>query len=278
VGIGRGTTSIISRAFVWVIGLVWLIPFLGIFVASVRPLSEIVDGWWNTDTVTLTLDNYIGAWSHEDFPLSLAIPNSFIIAVPSTVIPLLVGALAAYSFMRFNFPLKGTLFLLTIVLIMLPIQAVILPDFLTMFRLGLWNTHLGVIMLHSAFGLPWIILFLRNFFEALPMDVLDQGRVDGASDFQIFYRLVLPMSLPALVSIAAIQFVWVWNDYFVALVMLRQPNLVATQVLPLLKGYLKIDWGGVAAGSVITMSVPILVYVLLGKYYVRGIVGGAVKG
>jgi len=278
VRIGQRSSSIISHAFAWFIGLVWLIPFLGVFIASIRPYSEIIHGWWNVDTVTLTLDNYIGTWNHQDYPLSNAIPNSLIIALPSTVVPVLVGSLAAYSFMRFKFPLKSTLFMLTVVLIMLPIQAVILPDFLTMFRLGLWNTHLGVIILHSAFGLPWIILFLRNFFESLPMDILDQGRVDGASDFQIFYRLVLPMSLPALVSIAAIQFVWVWNDYFVALVMLRPPYQVATQVLPLIKGHLLIDWGGVAGASVITMSIPILVYVLLGKYYVKGIVGGTVKG
>lgn len=272
-------TKMLTYVIAWLLGIVWVLPFAGIFMASVRPLSEIVYGWWNVDRFTVTLQNYFNAWTNSDAPLSKGIPNSFLVAVPSTVIPIFIGALAAYAFMRFKFPLKNTLFVLTLFLIMIPLQMVIIPDFLIMFTLGLWNTPISLIILHTAFGLPWIILFLTNFFGALPKEVIDSARVDGASEFRIFFNVVLPMSLPALASIFAIQFLWVWNDFFIALVMTISPDsMVATRMLPILKGRIQVDWGLVSAGSVMTMLVPILVYALLSKYFVKGIVAGAVKG
>ena len=208
--------------------------------------------------------------------LSAAMP---ITVIPSTVIPIFVASLAAYSFARFRFPTRDLLFLAIVLLMTIPQQMVIVPLFQIAVSLNLWDTYLGLILVHSAFGLPWIILFLRNFFSVLPVEVEEAAMMDGASDLQIFFRIVLPMSLPALASVTALQFVWVWNDFFFPLVLLFSPDkLVATQAIPIMKGRYFIDWSLVSAASIIVMAVPVLIYLLLQRYYVRGIVAGAVKG
>ncbi|MCD6458772.1 MAG: ABC transporter permease [Thermofilum sp. ex4484_82] len=271
--------TIIVHAIAWAISLIWIIPFVGIFVTSIRPYEEIVSGWWNIEKLTLTLENYVYVWNYRTAPIGRAFVNSFIIAIPSTIIPILVASLAAYGFSRFRFPLRDLLFLTIVVFMSLPQQMVILPVFLLEVNLGLWNTHTGLILLHSAFGLPWIILFLRNFFMTLPIEIEEAARIDGASDIQIFFRIVLPISLPALVSIATLQFNWVWNDFFFALVLLATPDkFVVTQTIPMLKGRYFIRWDHMAAASVLAMSMPLLVFALLQKYYLRGVVGGTIKG
>jgi len=272
-------TTIIVHVIAWLIALGWIVPFLGVFMASIRPYSEIVSGWWNLEKFNPTLDNFLKVWNHKNYPLSKGFINSFIIAVPSTIIPILVGSLAAYSFARFRFPTRDLLFLTIVILMSLPQQMVIIPVFLLTKRLGLWNTYGGLILLHSAFGLPWIILFFRNFFATLPVEIEEAAKIDGATDFQIYYKIVLPTSLPALASVAALQFTWVWNDFFFALIMLATPDRwVATQIIPALKGRYFIPWNLIAAASVLTMAIPVIVYALLQKYYVKGIVGGVVKG
>lgn len=263
----------------WGVALVWIIPFLGVFMASIRPYEEVISGWWNFESFQPTLNSYFEAWSHRTAPLSRALLNSFIVAIPSTFIPILVAALAAYSFARFRFPTRDMLFLTVVLLQTIPQQMVIIPIFKTMFSLGLWNTYIGLILVHSAFALPWQILFLRNFFSVLPVEVEEAALIDGASYFKIFYKIVLPMSLPALASIIALQFVWVWNDFFFALILISEPDMkLATQAIPVMKGRYYIDWSLLSAASIIVMVVPVIIYAALQKYYVRGIVAGAVKG
>jgi len=141
------------------------------------------------------------------------------------------------------------------------------------------NTYLGLILVHTAWGLPWIILFLRNFFLTLPIEVEEAARVDGASDFQIFLRIVLPMSLPALLSVTALQFTWVWNDFFLALLIIYSPDkLVATQRLVWMKGKYHTPWDTLCAGAILVMIVPVIIYAVFQKYYVKGMVGWVIKG
>jgi multiple sugar transport system permease protein len=269
----------LTHLLAWVIALVWIIPFLGVFMASIRPYEEVISGWWNFDSFHPTVNSYLAAWSHRTAPLSRALLSSFVVAIPSTFIPILVAALAAYSFARFRFPTRDMLFLTVVLLQTIPQQMVIIPIFKTMFTLGLWNTYIGLILIHSAFALPWQILFLRNFFSVLPVEVEEAALIDGASFFKIFYKIVLPMSLPALASIIALQFVWVWNDFFFALILISEPNMkLATQAIPVMRGRYFIDWSLLSAASIIVMVVPVIVYAALQKYYVRGIVAGAVKG
>lgn len=271
--------TILIHVLAWSASLIWIIPFLGVVMASIRPMQEIVNGWWNFDVVTPTLRGFTEAWtSPPDAPLSRAILNSILVAIPSTFIPILIAALGAYSFARFKFPTRDLLFLAVVLLQTIPQQMVIIPIFFLTIRVGLWNNYLGLILVHTAFALPWQILFLRNFFSILPVEVEEAARIDGASYLKIFYKIVLPLSLPAIASLIALQFVWVWNDFFFALTLIASPELrLATQAVASLHGRF-IDWNIVAAGSIIVMIVPIAIYFALQRYYVRGIVAGSVKG
>lgn len=271
--------TILIHVIAWSASLIWIIPFLGVFMASLRPMQEIVDGWWNFDVFSPTFRGYTIAWtSPPDAPLSRAILNSMIVAIPSTFLPILVAALGAYSFARFKFPTRDLLFLAVVLLQTIPQQMVIIPIFFLTIRIGLWNNYLGLILVHTAFALPWQILFLRNFFSVLPVEVEEAARIDGASYLKIFYRIVLPLSLPAIASLVALQFVWVWNDFFFALILIFSPELrLATQAVASLHGRF-IDWNVITAGSIIVMIFPIAMYFALQRYYVRGILAGAVKG
>jgi len=265
----------------WAVTLIWVIPFLGVFMASIRPFSEVQFGWWNFQSFHPTLESFYDVWVGKTAgaPLSSAMLNSLIVTIPATFIPLFVAALAAYSFARFSFRTKDLLFFAIVLLQTIPQQMVILPIFTLMKNIGLLNTYVGLILVHTAFGLPWQILFLRNFFSVLPVEVEEAARIDGASYFKIFYKIVLPMSLPALASIVSLQFVWVWNDFFFALTLIHDPTMrLATQTIPTIRGRYEPNWSLLSAASIIVMIVPIAIYVALQRYYVRGITAGAVKG
>lgn len=273
--------TIVVHLAAWAVALIWVIPFLGVFMASIRPFSEVQFGWWNLQSFHPTLDNFFDAWigKTSGVPLSNAMLNSLIVTIPATFIPILVAALAAYSFARFSFRTKDLLFFAIVLLQTIPQQMVILPVFTLMKNIGLLNTYIGLIMLHTAFGLPWQILFLRNFFSTLPVEIEEAARIDGASYFKIFYKIVLPMSLPALASIIALQFVWVWNDFFFALTLIHDPSMrLATQVIPVIIGRYEKNWSLLSAATMLVMVVPIAIYVALQRYYVRGLTAGAVKG
>ncbi len=271
--------TILTHIIAWSISLVWIIPFIGVAMASIRPLNEILDGWWNFEAFNPTLRGYFETWTHPTAPLSRALLNSLIVTIPSTFIPIFIAALGAYSFARFNFPTRDLLFLTIVLLQTIPQQMVIIPIFNTMISIGLWNNYIGLILVHSAFALPWQILFLRNFFSILPVEVEEAARIDGASYFKIFYKIVLPLTMPALASLTALQFVWVWNDFFFAAVLISSPDLkLATQAIPAQLGRRQPDWTVVSAGSILVMVIPIAIYFALQRYYVRGLVAGAVKG
>ena len=271
--------TILTHIIAWAVSLIWIIPFLGVVMASIRPLPEILNGWWNFEVFNPTLNGFSGAWNHRTAPLSRALLNSLIVTIPSTFMPILVAALGAYSFARFKFPTRDLLFLVIVLLQTIPQQMVIIPIFNIAISIGLWNNYLGLILVHTAFALPWQILFLRNFFSVLPVEVEEAAMIDGASYFKIFYKIVLPLTLPALASLTALQFVWVWNDFFFAAVLIGSPDLkLATQAIPAQMGRLDPNWTVTSAASIIVMIIPIAIYVALQRYYVRGIVAGAVKG
>ena len=273
--------TIIVHLIAWIIAFIWIIPFLGVFMSSIRPYEEVQFGWWNFQNANFTLGSYFDAWVGEtsNVPLSSAIVNSLIVTIPATLIPIIVASLAAYSFARFSFRTKDLLFLTIVLLQTIPQQMVIIPIYNLTGNLHLSNTYVGLILVHTAFGLPWQILFLRNFFSTLPVEVEEAARVDGASYFKIFYNIVLPMSLPALASITALQFIWVWNDFFFALTLIHSPTMkLVPQTIPLNFSRYEPNWSLLSAASIIAMILPIAIYVALQKYYVRGITAGAVKG
>ncbi|WP_114576259.1 carbohydrate ABC transporter permease [Saliphagus sp. LR7] len=255
------------------VALLWIVPFLGLFMASVRPLSEILQGWWNVEGMTFTLENYRQAWSYSTAPMGRALLNTFVVTVPSVLVVLLLGAMAAYPFARFEFPLKTALFFLILLVMAAPPELVAMGNYNTLRNIGLFDSYMGLVLVHVGWGLGWVVLFLRNYLLGIPEELEEAARIDGASRYQIFRTIILPLSAPALVSVAVIQFTWVWNAFFFPLVFMRSPDLyLAPQVLPLMRGRLQVQWGLVAAGSVMTLAVPVILFMLLERYYKRGMV------
>lgn len=272
--------KIIAQILAILIAVIWILPLIGIAMVAIRPIREVLDGWWNFSDFNPTTENFQVAISSPTTNLGRGLLNSMLVASFATIIPILIAALAAYSFARFNFRFKTYLFILIVALMAIPQVMVAIPLFRIMNTIGLLDTYSGLILAHSAWGLPWIILFLRNFFLTLPNEVEEAGRIDGATDLQIFRKIVLPMTLPALLSVTALQFTWVWSDFFLALLLLFTPEkFVVVQRLVWMKGQFQTPWDLMTAGALIVMVIPVLVYVLLQKYYVQGMVGwGVGKG
>ncbi len=263
----------------WLVGVLWITPFIGIFMVSIMPFRDVIlHGWWAPLPQSITIENYIKALFNPILPLSKGLVNSIIIATAGTIIPLAIAALAAYGFARFSMPIKEYLFILMLLLMAMPQQMVIIPLFFLLKDMNLLNTYAGLILVHSAWGVPWMIFFLRNYFSMLPVELEEAARVDGATDFQVFRKIVLPISLPGLVSAAVLQFAWVWNDFFLALMLIFDPDkMVITQMLPWLRGQYQVDWGLLSSGSVLAMLPPLAIYAALNKYYMRGFSGWAMK-
>ncbi|NIO37544.1 ABC transporter permease subunit [Candidatus Bathyarchaeota archaeon] len=272
-------STVILHLIAWLSALLWLIPLLGSFMASVRPYREILHGWWDFTEFNPSLDNFAEAMFYSDFPLARGILNSLLVAVPATIIPILVASLAGYGFARFSFPMKTYLFVALVLLMSVPQQMIAVPIYRILLSMGLIDTFLGLILVHAAWGLPWIILFMRNYFSTLPIEIEEAARVDGASDFKIFRKIVIPMTLPAFASAAVLQFMWVWNDFFLALLIIgSSDNYLAVQRLPYMKGLYHYDHSLLAAGSMIVTIIPMILFIVLQKYYIKGMIGWTVKG
>lgn len=271
------------RVAVIAICLVWFIPTLGILVSSFRPAGDITqNGWWDAllhpFESTWTTLNYEQVLGTEN--MANAFINSLIVTIPSTVIPITVAAFAAYAFAWMRFPFRRTLFLVVIALLVVPLQMSLIPV-LEMYRiLGITNSFLGVWLAHTAFGLPLAIFLLYNFISQLPGDLFETASIDGATHFQMFRRVVLPLSIPALAAFAIFQFLWVWNDLLVALVFLSAETEQSVMTLELSKlvGGRGQAWHLLTAGAFVTMLLPVTVFLLLQRYFVRGILSGSVKG
>ncbi|MFQ5854454.1 MAG: carbohydrate ABC transporter permease [Anaerolineae bacterium] len=271
--------AIVTYAVAWLIGVLWILPFVGVFMASVRPFSEVVDGWWHFQEFTLTLGNFAEAWNHPTAPMGRGLFNSMSIVIPATVLTITIASLGGYAFARFRFRLKGPLFFAIILIMAMSPQAIAVPLTFQMVKLGLVDTRVGLILVQTTWGLPWSILFLRNFFLSLPEELEDAARVDGASEFTVFRKIVFPLARPAVLSVATLQFIFVWNEFFFALLFLHDPGKwVATQGIPLIKGRYFVNWSLVSAASMMTMMVPLIVFLSLQKYYIRGVMAGAIKG
>lgn len=271
-------TTIAIHIIAWGIASIWIIPFFGLFMTAVRPYDEIIYGWWHFEKFTFTLKNFLRAWTHPTASLKDGMRNSLMVAIPATVIPIFIASISGYAFARFRFPLKNYLFITIVALMTLPQQMIAIPIFRLMKSMKLLNTYMGLVLVHSAWAMPWMTFFMRNYFTILPIEVEEAAMVDGASDTVIFFRIVFPMSTPAIISISALQFSWVWSDFFVALILIFSPNkLLATQRIPLMRGVYFVDWGLLSAAAILVMSVPVLVFVLLQRYYIKGMVGWTLK-
>jgi len=276
----RAIRTLALNVVVWLFALAWILPFIGLITVSILPYREvIVKGWFRVpDLNALTLNNYVEALRNPLYDLATSYRNSLIVASLSSIIPVIAAALAAYAFTNLDFRLKALLFATILFIMMVPQQLTVVPLFLLYRNLGLYDTFQGIILLHSAWGIAWVTFFLRNYFKFIPKSLVEAARVDGASEITIFYRVILPLSIPALIAALIMQFTWVWNDLFYALVFLASGDKqVITQKVVMLKGEYHVDWGLLTAGSIISMSTPLILYMVFNKYFMRGVAAWGVK-
>jgi alpha-glucoside transport system permease protein len=246
----------------------------------------------NTD---FTLDNYGKVLTGKEYTvttadgstqqikgddMSGAFINSLVVAIPSTLIPILVAAFAAYGFAWMRFPARALLFILVVAMLAVPLQIALVPILRDYVALGLNGTYLAVWLAHTGFGLALAIFLLYNYISELPRELMESAFIDGASHFQTFWRLIMPLSVPALAAFAIFQFLWVWNDYLVALIFIgaKQENQVVTQRLAEIVGSRGDDWHLLTAGAFVSMLLPLFVFFALQRYFVRGLLSGSVKG
>ena len=228
-----------------------------------------------------TLDNYRGVLEREDLPPPGFVDNlrnSFIITIPSTILPILLAALAAYAFAWMDFPFRDYIYLLVIALLVVPLQTTWVPVLKVLNFLGINGSFPGIWITHTAYGMPFAIFLLYNFFRDLPREVFESARIDGANEGVVFFRIVLPLSIPAIASLLIFQFVWVWNDLMNALIFLDRDKAPLTIGIRNLLGQYGNEWHLLAAGAFITMIIPLIVFLGFQRYFVRGLTAGAVKG
>ncbi|MFH8728822.1 carbohydrate ABC transporter permease [Streptomyces termitum] len=274
----RWLGSAAVQGLLLVVALVWLTPLAGLLLSSLRSERDNAsEGWWTAfaDPAQLSLDNYRVLL--EDSGLVQAFWNTVLISVPATVLVVGVSALAGYAFAWLDFPGRDGLFLVVVGLLVVPVQIGLLPVAKLFGAVGLFGTVAGVVLFHVAYGLPFGVFLLRNFFAEIPREMLEAARLDGGSEGRIFLRLVLPLGRPALASLAIFQFLWVWNDMLVALLFAdggSQPLTVALQSQMRQFGS---NIGVLAPGAFLSLIVPLVVFFAFQKHFVRGVMAGSVK-
>jgi len=260
------------------VGLLWLVPTLGLLVTALRPRGLFAtSGWWNVITTPsqLTLENFERILDTGSITRSLV--NTVLISVPTTVGVVVVGALAGYAFAWIDFRFREAVFLGVVALLVVPLQMALVPVAKLYGTLGIFGSIFGVVLFHVAFGLPFAIFLLRNFFAGIPKDLLEAARLDGASELRIFRRVMLPLGMPAIASLAIFQFLWVWNDLLVALVFARTRNAPITVAI---QSQLR-QFGGnidiISAASFVSMVIPLIVFFAFQRHLAEGLLAGSVK-
>jgi alpha-glucoside transport system permease protein len=269
------------HAVLIIVCLIWLLPTVSLFVSSLRPANEVLTtGWWNAFRLPFefTLDNYQEVLTENNMAQSFL--NSLLITIPATVIPILVAAYAAYAFAWMDFPGRNALFILVVGLLVIPLQSALIPVLQLSTNIGVTGSFPAVWLAHTGFGLPFAIFLLRNFFGQLPKEMFESAYLDGASPTTAFFRLVLPLSVPAIASLVIFQFMFVWNDLLVALILVGGTADVAPMTVTIanLVNSLGQGYHLLTAAAFISMMLPLVVFFSLQRYFVRGILGGSVKG
>jgi alpha-glucoside transport system permease protein len=293
-GVRQGSWFV--RITITVVVLLWVIPALGVLITSFRPEVAVdATGWWTAlphifNPATWTFENYRVALNQGGF--ANAFLNSLAVTIPATVIPITIAAFAAYAFSWMQFRARHLMFVLVVGLMVVPLQMALIPILRLFAQGGTWGpfqlfpdldlngTFLGMWLAHTAFGLPLATYLLRNYIGALPSEIIESAKMDGADHFTIFWRLIVPLSVPALAAFAIFQFLWVWNDLLIAYVFLggTESTRVLTIALANLVGSRGENWQLLTAAAFISMSLPLVVFFSLQKYFVRGLTAGSVKG
>jgi alpha-glucoside transport system permease protein len=283
----KESTSRFSRLPIYltvgVIVTLWTIPSLGLLINSFRePKSIRASGWWTVwgdifNSATWSLENYKTVL---DEGFSNAFANTVAVSIPAVVIPITIAAFAAYAFAWMEFPGRNLLFVIVVGLMVVPLQMALIPILRVYTAIGVTGTYPGVWLAHAGFGLPLAVYLLRNYMGSLPSSIIESATIDGADHFMIFSKLIVPLSVPVLASFAIFQFLWVWNDFLVALVFLGiDPEVrVLTVELADLAGRGEGALNLLPAAAFVTMIVPLAVFFGLQRFFVRGLTAGSVKG
>ena len=263
--------------FLVALGLLWLVPTLGLFLTSLMAPEDFNSfGWWKifTKPSISTWENYRSLF--ENGPITHSLWVTAQIAVGGTVLPIAIASLAAYALAWLEFPGRDWLFVGVIALLVVPLQMALIPMFSLYNDVGIFDTVLSLILFHTAFGLPFAIFLLRNFFIGIPKDILESARIDGASEIRIFLRLILPLGLPAIASLAIFQFLWTWNDLLVALTFGRDTQPITVAIFTQLT-----EFGNnieiIAPAAFVSLALPLVVFFAFQRYFVQGLLAGSVK-
>ncbi|WP_313896294.1 carbohydrate ABC transporter permease [Streptomyces sp. YIM 98790] len=271
-------TSGALRIFLLVVALVWLTPLAGLLFSSLRSEQDNqVSGWWTalTEPRQLSFDNYSALL--ENSGITQALANTVLIAVPATALVVVVAALAGYAFAWLEFPGRDWIFLLVVALLVVPVQIGLLPVAELFGKLGLFGTIPGVVLFHVAYGLPFAVFLLRNYFAEIPREMLEAARLDGGNEWRIFAQLVLPLGRPAIASLAIFQFLWVWNDMLVALLFADADSQPLTVALQSEMRQFGSNIGVLAPGAFLSLVIPVIVFFAFQRHFVQGVMAGSVK-
>ncbi len=285
----------------WAFALVWLLPSLGLFVNSFRTRDgQRGSGFWRTVPDQFTIENYQTVFEANTVnSLGVSLLNSLAISIPATIIPISIAAFAAYGFAWIDFKGRKWLFIITVSILAIPLQVALIP-LLKMYvggahltlpfigktltfipAWGINGTSTAVWLTHTGFAMPFAIFLLHNYISSLPKDIFESARIDGADHFTIFWRLVLPLSIPVLAAFAIFQFLWTWNDFLIALTMIGSANpdaLPTTVAIANLAGDFGRNEHLLPAGAFVQAFVPLVVFFALQRYFVRGLLAGSIKG
>jgi alpha-glucoside transport system permease protein len=283
VGEKAGSANWLVKAVLILVCLLWIVPVIGLLITSLRDTDAAnTTGWWTVfksplDFTQWTLTNYDQVLTEGN--MGRAFINSFAITLPATIIPILIAAFAAYAFTFMQFWGRDVLFIIVVSLLVVPNQVALVPLLNFYGAVGLNGTFPAVWLAHIGFGMPLAIYILRTYMATLPKELIESAKIDGASHFTTFWRLIIPVSVPALASFAIFQFLWVWNDLLVALLFLGPgENEPLTVNLAGLVGRQGQGWQLITAGGFFTMIVPLIVFLSMQRFFVRGMTAGSVKG
>ncbi|WP_328970196.1 carbohydrate ABC transporter permease [Streptomyces sp. NBC_00239] len=266
------------RVFLVAAALFWLLPTVGLLLSSFLSSADLASGgWWQVLSAPsrLTTEHYAALLSNDTITGSLL--STVLITVPATLLVLVLGAFAGYAFAWLEFPGRDALFLVVVALLVVPVQVALIPVSELFGTLGLFETTAGVVLFHTAFGLPFAVFLLRNFFAGIPRELLEAARLDGAGELRLFARVVLPLGGPALASLGIFQFLWVWNDMLVALVFADSANPPVTVALQQQVRQFGNNIDVLAPGAFLSMAVPLIVFFSFQRQFVTGVMAGAVK-
>ncbi|GAA3881772.1 carbohydrate ABC transporter permease [Leifsonia kafniensis] len=258
------------------IAIFWLVPTVGLFISSLRNSTDNSQtGWWTifTAPAQLTLDNYANLLSNSQFVGSFV--NTIAITLPATLLVIVIGSLAGYAFAWIDFPGRDWLLIAVIVMLAVPVQVALIPIARLYGSVGLFGSIAGVVIFHVAFGLPFAIFLLRNFFTQVPGELMEAARLDGASEWRIFTRIILPLGMPAIASLGIFQFLWVWNDLLVALIFTNASSQPVTVAIQSQLRQFGANVDVLSSGAFLSMIIPLIVFFAFQRYFVTALLAGS---